>query len=68
MYFFAGFFLISPGFGPNSGFWLLCFPYFNENSIELKLEGSLIFFLGDKSEGNLYIGFFGGKSDPKSPD
>ncbi len=30
MYFFAGFFWISPGFGQKSGFW--CFPDFTENS------------------------------------
>ncbi len=26
------------------------------------------FFSGDETEGNLYKGFFGGKSGPKSPD
>jgi hypothetical protein len=64
---FCRFFLVSPGFGPNSGFWFLCFPDFNENSIELKLDSSLVFFSGDETEGNLYNGFIWGEKWPKVP-
>ncbi len=37
---------------------------------KLELESNLVFFFfsGDKTEGNLYKGFFGGKCGPKSPD
>jgi hypothetical protein len=33
MYFFAGFFKISPCVWPNSGVWVLCLSYFTDNSI-----------------------------------
>jgi hypothetical protein len=54
------------------GCGVLCFPDFNENSIELQLDSSLVFFffffLVTKQKATYTKDFLGGKSGPKSPD